>query len=416
MAPAPPVQIPAPAVPRPYEELSKTFVFCNKHEAQWWHSTAPILSRLLISSGYDVHVQYKYLSLYRELVLPALGPYVEKEMGGEVIATRWRSGMVLTGLPIEFSNNLTQAVIRIGVEPIGLHAGTEKDPYNSAAIWRYVKSLARQSLGVDLQRFQAFASELVTTPEEENYLIINPGTFNSPCKTQTITAMDLQKSGNILLKAYFYPQVKSAVTGIPAEKLLINAIRKVDEEKRFDTQLTNLEQYMESRRVMGTIKGNNSSGPTAFDAVFDKCSFFPYFLSCDLVEPTKSRIKFYAGERQVDLQVVTDIWTFSGRRNDSDTLAGLGILKVLWSYLPVREGFSTMPASFCEVGKSAKGMQVPMMFHFNLDGLSPYPEPQMYICVFGIPSSSVIDGLTRFLDHVGWKDMAAHYKSNFLCN
>jgi hypothetical protein len=66
--------------------------------------------------------------------------------------------MVLAGLSLEFSNNLTLAIIRIGVDPVGLHAGAEDDHYNSAATWTYVESLARQSLGADLQRSYAFAS------------------------------------------------------------------------------------------------------------------------------------------------------------------------------------------------------------------------------------------------------------------
>jgi DMATS type aromatic prenyltransferase len=225
--------------------------------------------------------------------------------------------------------------------------------------------------------------------------------------------MDLQKSGDILFKAYFYPQVKSVATGISTERLLIDAIRKVDKARRFDTQLNNLEQYMESRKRMGITEVSNFSEA---DQPFEQSSFFPHFLACDLVEPSKSRIKFYAGERQVDLKTVTDIWTFAGRRNDPDTLAGLDLLKTLWGFLPVREGLCPIPPGFCELGKPAKGYQVPMMFHFNLDGLSPYPEPQMYLCVFGINSAVVIDGLTNFMRHIGWNDMATHYKSNFLAN
>ncbi|KAK6820188.1 hypothetical protein RU639_007485 [Aspergillus parasiticus] len=413
MAPISPSQNPAPERPIPYHELSKTMLFATKDEAQWWHSTAPILSRLLISSNYDIHVQYKYLSLYKELVLPALGPYATQKKGSDVIATRWRSGMVLTGLPIEFSYNITNAVVRVGVEPVGIDGGTEKNPYNTAAIWEYLEAISRLSLSVDLTRFHEFAAELVLTPAEESFLISKPHLFQSPWKTQTITAMDLQRSGDILLKGYFYPQMKSVVTGISTEKLLIDAIRKVDRAGRFDTQVTNLEQYMESRRKEGAaIPGYSSTA----DETFEKCSFFPYFLACDLVEPAKSRIKFYAGERHVDLSTVEDIWTFSGRRTDPDTLAGMDMLKRLWSFLPVREGLCPMPADFCELGKPAEGFQVPMMFHFNLDGLTPYPEPQMYICVFGINSRHVIDGLTEFMRSVGWKDMATHYKANFLGN
>ncbi|KAL4861808.1 Tryprostatin B synthase [Aspergillus spectabilis] len=417
MAPTAPYQIPAPADPTTYNELSKTIVFTRKDEAQWWHSTAPILSRLLISSGYDVHVQYKYLSLYRELVIPALGPYASKDKATGAIATRWLSGMVLTGLPIEFSYNITNAIVRVGVEPISLDGGTAKDPYNTASIWEFLARIDRLPLlGVNTARFHEYAAELVLTPEEERYLIANPAAYQSPWKSQTIIAMDLTKSGNVLFKAYFYPQMKAAVTGIPTETLLVNAIRKVDANAhKFTTQLANLELYMLSRRRhQGT--GAAAASTNAADEAFDRCSFFPYFIACDLVEPAKARIKFYAGERNVDLATVEDIWTFAGQRKDPDTLAGLEMLKTLWRFLPVREGPCPMPSWFCELGKSAKGFQVPMMFHFNLDGATPFPEPQMYICVFGLNSREVVESLAGFMRHVGWDAMARHYADNFLGN
>ncbi|CAG8909343.1 unnamed protein product [Penicillium egyptiacum] len=414
MSPPPPDQKPSPDSPFPYRALSEVLLFATKDEAQWWHSTAPILSRLLISSNYDLDAQYKYLSLYRELVLPALGAYPKKKEGSDVIEPHWKTCIVLTALPIEFSNNVTQAVIRIGVEPVGLFAGTSKNPFNTAAIEEYLEHVSRLDLGVDFARFRAFAEQLVITKEEEATLTANPTMFQSPWKTQTITAMDLQKSGKILLKAYFYPQLKSAVTGIPTQKLLIDAVRKVDhEQRRFGRQLASLEEYLASRQHGNRKKDENSS---IADEVFDSCSFFPFFLACDLVDPAKSRVKFYAGERRVDLQTVEDIWTFSGQRTDPDAIAGLELLKQFWHCLPVREGFFPMPSEHCELGKPAKGFEVPLMFHFNFDGKSPFPEPQLYICMFGVNSRDVMDGLTRFFEQIEWEEMAKHYKANFLAN
>ncbi|KAJ5563108.1 tryprostatin B synthase [Penicillium sp. DV-2018c] len=418
MPPAPPDQKPSPAEPIPYLALSQTIIFRDRDEELWWHSTAPILSKLLISSNYDIHVQYKYLSLYRHLVLPALGPYptLDKETG--VIATQWRSGMVLTGLPIEFSNNVAQALIRIGVDPVTSESGTARDPFNTNAPKNYLETAARLLPTIDLTRFYDFHEELVITSEEEAILKLNPDMFKSPWKSQILTAMDLKKSGTVLAKAYFYPQPKSAVTGRSTEELLVGAIRKVDQESRFETQLANLEQYMERRRQgHGPVMANTPSRITDADKVFDKCSFFPHFLATDLVEPARSRVKIYASERQVDLKMVEDIWTFGGLRTDPDALAGLEILKHFWSDINMREGWYTMPLGFCELGKPSAGFECPMMFHFHLDGSSsPFPEPQMYVCVFGMNSRDLLDGLTKFYRRVGWEDMATYYKSNFLAN
>lgn len=420
MPPAPPDQKPCHQLqPAPYRALSESILFGSVDEERWWHSTAPILSRLLISSNYDVDVQYKYLSLYRHLVLPALGPYPQRDPETGIIATQWRSGMVLTGLPIEFSNNVARALIRIGVDPVTADSGTAQDPFNTTRPKVYLETAARLLPGVDLTRFSEFETELVITKAEEAVLQANPDLFRSPWKSQILTAMDLQKSGTVLVKAYFYPQPKSAVTGRSTEDLLVNAIRKVDREGRFETQLANLQRYIERRRRGLHVPGVTADKPpaTAADKAFDACSFFPHFLSTDLVEPGKSRVKFYASERHVNLQMVEDIWTFGGLRRDPDALRGLELLRHFWADIQMREGYYTMPRGFCELGKSSAGFEAPMMFHFHLDGSqSPFPDPQMYVCVFGMNSRKLVEGLTTFYRRVGWEEMASHYQANFLAN
>lgn len=137
----------------------------------------------------------------------------------------------------------------------------------------------------------------------------------------------------------------------------------------------------------------------------------------DLVEPGKSRVKFYASERHVNLQMVEDIWTFGGLRRDPDALRGLELLRHFWADIQMREGYYTMPRGFCELGKSSAGFEAPMMFHFHLDGSqSPFPDPQMYVCVFGMNSRKLVEGLTTFYRRVGWEEMASHYQANFLAN
>jgi DMATS type aromatic prenyltransferase len=402
-----PAQIRAPEHPVPYQALSQVLKLSNEDEARWWHSTACLFSRLLISSNYDEHIQYKFLALYREHVLPALGPYVTKHPGSpEFIATRWRSGMTLPGLPIEFSNNVSQAVIRVGVDPVGPLAGTASDPYNLRATLEYLEPLSQAGLGIDLTRFHQFAEHLVTTQDEVGALVDDPALFTSKWKSQTITAMDLKKSGAILMKAYFYPQVKAAVTGIPAEKLLLDAISAVDHRPTVTTQLKHITSYTESRR----------SRPLGCPECQGESSLFPYFLACDLVDPASSRIKYYVAEQHCDLAVMEDVWTFGGRRNDPDTVAGLALLRQFWRLIPKIEGHCPFPSDFCEVGKPAHGYRCLSMLHFNLDGQTEFPEPQMYICTFGQNDRAILEGLTKFFELVGWADMAQHYAPNFLAN
>ncbi|KAE8320593.1 aromatic prenyltransferase [Aspergillus sergii] len=97
--------------------------------------------------------------------------------------------------------------------------------------------------------------------------------------------------------------------------------------------------------------------------------------------------------------MVKDIWTFGGLRTDPDALAGLELLRQFWSDLRMREGYHTMPLSMCKPGKPSAGYEAPMMFHFHLDGSSsPFPDPQMYVCVFGMNSRGLISRLATFFD------------------
>ncbi|KAA8652097.1 brevianamide F prenyltransferase ftmB [Aspergillus tanneri] len=375
--------------------------------------TAPLLCKLLINSNYDVHLQYKYLTLYREHVIPALGPYPEQSECG-ITATKWKSGMNRAGLPVEFNYNFSQAVVRVGVEPVGPFAGTDQNSFNASAIHDYLHNLNRALPGLDLRRFFHLAEDLLATEEEVRTILGSPKMLSAigPWKTQTITAMDLQKSGEVLMKVYFYPQVKSRATGIAEEKLLFDAMYKADPEGRLSNQFSNMKGYLAIRNSNSTHScskldghGHNKDQTT---------SFFAYLLACDLVEPSKSRIKFYTAELQVDLDTVADVWTFGGRRTDPQTLAGLELLKLLWRLLPIREGFRPPPEGFSEIGKPAKETRIPLMFHFDMVEAHEFPEPQVYIPLFGEDDLAIVDGLTTFFRHVGWESMAEHYKSNFL--
>ncbi|PYI20204.1 dimethylallyl tryptophan synthase [Aspergillus violaceofuscus CBS 115571] len=370
-------------LPLPCQTLSRSFAFSSNDEVKWWQSTAPMFARMMTAAKYDVHAQYRFLCIHREFVIPNMGPYPRK---GQPM--HWKSHLTRFGLPFELSFNYSKSLLRFAFEPLGPLTGSETDPYNTKQIHTVLRALKAVVADLDLDWFNHFVSELVVTDEEvEN---IRKNKLEIPCfKTQNKLAADLEPDGRIVFKAYIYPRIKSIASGTPKDQLMFNAIRKADPGGNSRAPLAALQEFMASRSA----------------------TLIPHFLSCDLVEPSKSRIKLYCYETQLELDSIADIWTLGGRRTDPGTIAGLELLKELWQLLPITEGRCALPNCFYELGESPQE-QLPLMTNFTLSPNSLLPEPQIYFPSFGQNDKVTADGLEAFFRRVGYEGMATTYASD----
>ncbi|KAF9887422.1 hypothetical protein FE257_010277 [Aspergillus nanangensis] len=410
---SPPAQTAVTEQTVPYKVLTQGLVFQNSNELQWWHSTAPILSKLLLSSQYDIHQQYQFLIFFREHIIPVLGPVPRRAEGTDMLQHQW-NGVHLTGLNLEFSYNLTHAMVRLAVEPVGALAGTDEDPFNTAAIWDFLQRLSTAPLTekFDTRRFRQFAEALIASEEELGAAMAEeaegPQRFLErvgPRRTQTLIAMDLNKSGKILGKGYLYPQIKSLITGVPIKRLFFDAIRASDPEGVLATQLANLEEYLDTRRPDASREAEEIA----------KGGLSLCLLGCDLVPPATSRVKLYGIDEQVDWENIEGIWTFNGRRTDPESLKGLELCRKLWDIMPLHEGFCPLGMDvFVGIGAETSAIRCPMMVHYNLAPGIEFPEPQVYLPTFGVRDVEVLDALTVFFESQGWTDMAKFYKANFV--
>ncbi|RAL07849.1 dimethylallyl tryptophan synthase [Aspergillus homomorphus CBS 101889] len=367
-------------LPLPFQNLSRSFAFSNDDEANWWRSTGPMFARMMAAADYDVHAQYRFLCIHREFVIPNLGPYPRK---GKPLC--WNSHLTRFGLPFELSFNYSQSVLRFAFEPLGPSTGTEVDPFNTRAIHPVLNALRAVVSELDLEWFDHFLSELVVT--EEDVRTIRKNKLEIPqFKTQNKLAADLDPSGEILFKTYIYPRIKAIASGTPKDQLMFNAIRKADPGGRLVAPLVVLQEFMGSR----------------------SSTLIPHFLSCDLVEPSRSRIKVYCYEVQLEFDSIAAIWTLGGRRTDPETMAGLDLLKELWQLLPITEGRCTPPNGFYELGESPME-QLPFIVNFTLSPSSSLPEPQIYFPSFGQNDKVTADGLATFFKRVGYTGMATTY-------
>ncbi|KAJ0423135.1 aromatic prenyltransferase [Aspergillus carlsbadensis] len=391
--------------PLPFAILSKAFNFATPDEAKWWQSTGPMFAAVVANAGYDLHIQYQFLCLHRELVIPALGPYPRPSNGNDGNGNRrWKSVLTRFGLPFELSVNYTKSIARFAFEPIGPHTGTAKDPFNTKMIWEVLERFGKIVPDLDLELIRHFVRELVVSDKEAE-VITSQMEYTSVYRTQNKLAVDLNHDGSILLKTYIYPESKSFVTGRSRQQLIFDAIRAAGSyQQRVEASLSTLEEFLNG----SPPSTRSSSGGTA--AATGHSSLEACFLSCDLIARQHSRIKIYFLETQLDYASLSDIWTVGGRRHDPETMKGLALLEMLWTTLPSAKGQCSLANSMSELGTSPPE-RLPFIINFCLHPGDPIPEPQIYFPGFGQNDRALADGLTAFFDRVGMSEVAESYGS-----
>jgi tryptophan 4-dimethylallyltransferase len=151
-----------------YKTLSDVFDFSNNEQKLWWHSTAPMFSKMLQDANYNTHDIYRHLGIYKKYIIPFLGVYPTNDS-----VDRWLSILTRYGAPFELSLNCSDSVVRYTYEPISSMTGTAKDPFNSFAIWDSLHQLASLQPRCDLEFFRHFKKDLTLDGMESRYLLEN---------------------------------------------------------------------------------------------------------------------------------------------------------------------------------------------------------------------------------------------------
>ncbi|KAF7589021.1 hypothetical protein BBP40_004848 [Aspergillus hancockii] len=367
-----------------YRTLSRVLEFqCNDHRL-WWHSTAPMFAEMLHRANYDLHAQYRHLGVFKKYIIPFLGVYPTNDRD------RWLSILTRYGTPFELSLNCSDNLVRYTFEPINTATATAQDPFNTHSIWESLQKLMAIQPGVDVQFFCHFKHDLTLSASESRYVLEND-LAGSQIMTQNKLALDLKGDG-FVVKTYIYPALKAAASGRSVQDLMFDSVHRLSQRyPSIQAPFLVLNEYVESR-------GANSTAS-------------PRLLSCDLVEPSKSRIKIYLLERMVSLPAMEDLWTLGGRRTDPSTLAGLDMMRELWGLLRIPPGLRSYPEPYLPLGTIPDEL-LPSMANYTLHHDDPLPEPQVYFTVFGMNDMAVADALTTFFDRQGWTDMAAGYKES----
>ncbi|KAK2798995.1 hypothetical protein FQN50_008622 [Emmonsiellopsis sp. PD_5] len=369
---------------RPYEALSKYLTFENLDHHEWWRHGAPMLSKMLSDANYDIHHQFQHLCLFGLHIVPLLGPFPAARSGP------YRC--LLGGFgSLEFSENFTgsEATIRIGFEPTAHTAGASSDPANRLIINEALSRLKKVDPQMDLRLYHQLVNELAINDQEETLLRDRDELEKQPSKSQTILALDL-KGGAFTAKLYLFPILKSAATGRSLPHLVSNAIRKVDERGAFKDSLAMIEDYLQTTPATTSI-----------------C-----YLSCDLVDPEKTRLKIYIEEDQVMFGRVSDIWTMGGKLTDKETMTGLQMLRELWTALEIIEGVR-MPVDRATILGDGPDI-LPLLFNFETRPFQKDPKLKIYIPLVGVNDMEIARVLSEFFAKYGMSEHADSYTRNWM--
>ncbi|KAJ5974909.1 Aromatic prenyltransferase DMATS type [Penicillium waksmanii] len=194
----------------------KCFAFQDHAEHAWWDKTAALLSKVLQSAQYSVEHQYLYMMLYRTVLIPRLGPHPHT----------WDSFITYSGVPVEFSINFQEhgpPTARIGWEPISHKSGSSADPINKATITEAIATMSELNLKGFNTRYLNHMIESLTATSEESAEVGRDHLYLLRMKNQVSFGLDL-KGGEVSVKCYLYPALKSHLTGKSFRVLVNHAV------------------------------------------------------------------------------------------------------------------------------------------------------------------------------------------------
>ncbi|KAG2417669.1 hypothetical protein HFD88_008888 [Aspergillus terreus] len=340
---------------KPWKVLAQSLKFPSEQQRKWWLHTAPFLNSLLEQAEYSIHHQYRFLSFFQQYLLPAVGNFDDS-------ASAFRS-ISPDIYPLEMSTN---------------HSDNGRLPSSDC----FSANSPSTSPTVDLLLANHFESCLNLSPEEYKVAVSMPVTEAN--MQARFAGFNLQRTGDIVAKAYYSFGAKAAIQGVSKTTLALKTLRSID---------------------------SYSSDPKYSAAVSDLEGFFastgiePFLMGTDCIESTKSRIKVYVRAPWFTSAGLRDLWTLGGRVNTPLSAKGLEIAEYFMNLLNYTPEQTNVDSSFAA-----------LLANYELRIGSPHPKPQIYFPLHRIDGETAANILTRFFDYLGWQGIASNFKDSMLSN
>ncbi|KAF7593455.1 hypothetical protein BBP40_011461 [Aspergillus hancockii] len=306
--------------------------------------------------------------MFYSVYAPNLGPWPNEKRDN----VNWICGISPRGENLELSINYqrgSKSTVRMAAETIGGLAGTEKDPSNVIAEKKLIEGLRALQPDLNFTWFDHFEREVVVP--EEVALSHKKVIDTVPFKNQRFHGLDLIE-GAFMLKSYFVPLIRSAITGVETTQIMFDSIRKLAlKNPNFNSALDMLQDWM--------IPTNGR--------FMEHCDGVSY----DAIDAEKARIKIYSGIKMESLEQAREIWTLGGRLRGDIVDKGFELVKRLWRRL-IDEEPSTCELKHC------------MQWVWELRTDVSIPVPKVYFTVSEAEDHTVSDAVVEILEYLGWDE------------
>nr|UQE90685.1 prenyltransferase PT1 [Periconia sp.] len=292
-------------------EIDKEFQANSEDDAFWWSASGQPLCTLLQQNQYSHDRQLYLLRWFRQRVLPSLGP---RPSGTKPYYGSW---LTYDGSPLEYSLNWKEKkpnqTIRFTIEPTSSKAGTAADRLNQLGAKELLTTLSKEIPSIDLKRFNLFLEDTYV-PDDAIEEVISKHPAGFP-QSRVWVAFDLERSGDIVAKAYFLPHWREIYTGTPTKTIVFDAIKKCNGPLgSYDASIAALDGYLESFP--------SEEAPKIV------------LLSNDCVaDSPAARMKVYLHTSVDTLAKAKDMFHLGGRLSGTAITAGLQALDEFWHHL-----------------------------------------------------------------------------------
>ncbi|KAL2839747.1 aromatic prenyltransferase [Aspergillus pseudoustus] len=273
-------------------------------------------------------------------------------------------------------------LVRIGLEPLGVHAGTSRDPLNQTALRLFYGELAIHFPHVDLSLLNHFESCFSLSPEEYRLAASLPASEKN--MQVRFAGFNFQRNGDIVPKGYFAFGAKATVQGVSKTVLALKALRTINSyssDLKYIAAVSHLEDFLTSTGLEPLVVGT------------------------DCIEFTKSRIKVYVKAPEFTTAGLRDLWTLGGRVNTSLRAKGLEIAEYLMGLMNYKPEHQRVDLEFSS-----------LLANYELKIGSPHPKPQVYFPLHKVDDEEASDVITRFFDYLGWHGIATTFKEDLISN
>ena len=339
---------------------------------RWWQTTGLALASLLQKAGYSRQSQLQHLLFYYSQVAPILGaaPDIRDKADG------WKSFMTDSFTPIEVSWDwgcgVQSPTIRYSFEPIGRHAGAGKDPLNRNAALSFIHQFKEKFSETNLLWYEHFSKELAIykSASEKRH---NDETLEEH-QSRIFFAFDLAE-GNMMLKAYFFPLFKAALTGKSNLAVIADAIASLPGHPSFPAFVV-LQDYLTTTEAGSMLEVE--------------------ILSIDCGEPAKSRLKVYVRSRATSFRSVRVTMTLGGLLDEPGHERGFQELLHLWKLVLGKKKDFYESDDLPHVSHRTAGI----LYYFDFRAGQGLPEAKVYLPVrhYGQNDLGIALGLKTYLE------------------